>query len=559
MSRSPLLALVLVVVPLAWTVRADGPPFERRWVWIMANLLVDKEADRVIGLIERAGKAGYNGAVLSDTKFNILGSMPERYAQNVARVKAAAEKAKVEIIPSVFPIGYSNALLANDPNLAEGMAVERAPFVVKTREARLVPDAATKLVNGGLEELRGDKFAGFGYQDEPGKVTVADREVKHGGDVSCRMQDLATSPVSRLIQTIKVRPHACYRLACWAKTRDLNPTGAFRVLAIGASGRTLSFQEGGLEPTRDWTHVDVVFNSQDESQINVYVGMWGAKSGTLWVDDLTFEEVSLVNVLRREGCPLVVASEDGKTTFAEGRDFEPVVDPKLGQVPYAGEFSFDHAGPSLRIKAGSRIREGDKLRVSWYHPCLVLQGSTSCCLSEPKVYDVLRDQARRIEALLPARTYRLHATRRAARRELVQGVPHQEDDGRAVARRECEEVYGDPQGGQPEGDRPRLERHVRPDPQRREGAVLPREREPRGLVGGAREVGGDRQLERRQGAGEPGVLRRARTPAGHRGLLRRRRQLRHLGRRADGDRGGGRVHVHDVGVAVRGPGEGTGG
>ncbi len=79
MSRSPLVALVLVATSVAGTTRADGVPLERRWVWIMANLLVDKEADRVVALIERAGKAGYNGAVLSDTKFNILGWMPERY------------------------------------------------------------------------------------------------------------------------------------------------------------------------------------------------------------------------------------------------------------------------------------------------------------------------------------------------------------------------------------------------------------------------------------------------------------------------------------------------
>jgi hypothetical protein len=415
MTRTTLPALALVLVSLAGPARAEGPAFERRWVWIMTNLLVDKEADRVVGLIERAGKAGYNGAVLSDTKFNFLDRMPERYFANAARVKAAAGKAGVEIVPAIFPIGYSNGLLANDPNLAEGMAVEKAPYEVKNGAAALVADPGAKLVNGGLEEVRGAKFAGFGYQDEPGRVTVPDREVRHGGAISCRMQDFTAAPVARLIQGAKVRPHACYRLTCWARTRDLKPTSAFRLLAIGASGRTLSFQEGGLEPTRDWTRIDVVFNSQEESQVNLYVGMWGGKSGTLWVDDLAFEEVSLVNVLRREGCPLVVASEDGKTTFAEGRDFEPVADPRLGQVPYAGQFSYAHEGPTIRLKPGSWIKEGDRLRVSWHHPCLVLAGDTACCLSEPKVYELLRDQARRIEDLFhPKMVFMQHDELRVA-------------------------------------------------------------------------------------------------------------------------------------------------
>jgi hypothetical protein len=188
-------------------------------------------------------------------------------------------------------------------------------------------------------------------------------------------------------------------------------------MAIGGNGRTLSFQEGGLEPSKDWTKLEVVFNSQDQSQINLYVGLWGAKSGTLWVDDLAFEEVSLVNVLRREGCPFVVASEDGKTTYVEGRDFEPVADLKLGQVPYAGEYSFDHVGPTIRLKPGSRIKDGDRLRVSWYHPCLVLSGYTACCLAEPKVYDLLRDQARRIEDLFhPKTVFMQHDELRVANR-----------------------------------------------------------------------------------------------------------------------------------------------
>ena len=130
-TRATLLALALLAPALVSRSDAAGPVYERRWVWIMANLAVDKEADRVIGLIERAGKDGYNGVVLSDNKFNILDRIPPPYFANAARIKEAARKAKVEIIPAIFPIGYSNALLANDPNLAEGMPVESAPYVVR--------------------------------------------------------------------------------------------------------------------------------------------------------------------------------------------------------------------------------------------------------------------------------------------------------------------------------------------------------------------------------------------------------------------------------------------
>ncbi len=115
--------------------------------------------------------------------------------------------------------------------------------------------------------------------------------------------------------------------------------------------------------------------------------------------------MALVNVLRREGCPLTVTSEDGKTTYVEGKDFEPVRDPKLGMVPYEGEYEFDHPGAPLRMTSNSRIKDGDRLRVGWYHPVLVLGSYAACCLSEPKVYDLLRDQARRVDALYHPKTF----------------------------------------------------------------------------------------------------------------------------------------------------------
>ena len=48
------------------------PKYDRRWVWVMANLLFEKEADRVVALVERAGRDGYNGVVISTTPLEWL-------------------------------------------------------------------------------------------------------------------------------------------------------------------------------------------------------------------------------------------------------------------------------------------------------------------------------------------------------------------------------------------------------------------------------------------------------------------------------------------------------
>ena len=181
-------------------------------------------------------------------------------------------------------------------------------------------------------------------------MTFADPEVAHGGGRSLRIdagREAPDAPNARVIQRVPVRPFACYRLSAWVKTEGLAAPGSFELLAIGAGegGRPLTFLEGGVEPTQDWSEVDVVFNSLDNDAVNLYAGLWGVGGGgTLWIDDLALEELSLVNVLRRDGCPLTVASEDGRTVYVEGRDFEPVADPKLGRVPYAGEYELRPRG-----------------------------------------------------------------------------------------------------------------------------------------------------------------------------------------------------------------------
>ena len=118
----------------------------------------------------------------------------------------------------------------------------------------------------------------------------------------------------------------------------------------------LTFQEGLIGRDHDWKRIEVVFNSLQYKEINLYVGLWGQGPGTLWVDDIRLEELGLINVLRRGGCPLVVKSAGDGTVFEEGRDFEPVADPVLGRVPWAGEYEFDHPGAgSSSVRArGSR-------------------------------------------------------------------------------------------------------------------------------------------------------------------------------------------------------------
>jgi hypothetical protein len=405
MSRTAILLTACWLLSAA-PVAAQQPVYEDRWFYASHNLQVEKSADELIKLIERAARAGYNGVVLADYKLNILDRVPKHYFANAERVKKAARDNRIEIIPAVFPVGYSSGLLAHDPNLAEGLPVKDAPYVVKGGVAELVPEKGARLRNGSLEDVKGDRFVGWGYQDDPGKKTFADTKTMKSGKVSCRMENFTAgdSHNARLTQRVKVRPWACYRLSAWVKSKDLTPAGNFKLMAMGKKG-PLTFQEGELRPTEDWKAIDVVFNSQDNDNVSLYAGVWGGKSGAVWVDELALEELSLVNALRRSGCPFVVKSADGRITYEEGKDYEKVRDEKLGNDPWAGEYSFAHKGPPLRLTKGSRIRDGDKLLVSWYHPVKTHSFQVTCSLIEPKVFDVLREQAKLVKKHFAPKTW----------------------------------------------------------------------------------------------------------------------------------------------------------
>jgi hypothetical protein len=242
------------VLSAALPTPAADPVYADRWVYLMYNLQVDAEAEEVLRLIDRSRKAGYTGIVLADHKLNRLGDVTPTWFQNADRVKRAAAAARLELIPTVFPIGYSSGLLYHDPNLAEGVPVKGAPFVAKGD--RVVPIAGgVAIENGDFEAATGDTFPGFGLQDEPGKFTFADRDVVASGTQALRMKDAAGN--CRVNQLVKIRPWTCYRMSTKLRTKDYKG-GEFKLMALAPDGRGLTFYEARLKPNQDWVEMDAV-------------------------------------------------------------------------------------------------------------------------------------------------------------------------------------------------------------------------------------------------------------------------------------------------------------
>lgn len=392
-----MLTLTLAGLPLtgcAWAAPASDWPvtrlkdgMQKRWLFIWQDMTDPAQVDRMIARFPRAKADGYNGVVFS---------------ANVAKEKAGALKQAA----AANGLDLVAMVMGNprDRNYMEGLLVKDALFVAHDGLARLQQSNPTRPVNTDFEAASGNHFAGWTLQDDEGVTTFADSDVKHGGKTSLRMESVGKNQYRhcRVAQPIKLQPHRQYRISFLLKTEDLAPADPeVKVLAPDA-GTSISFQTFRADRTQDWKRYDLVFNSMGYSDALLYLGSWSGKDGKMWWDDVTVTEIGLVNVLRRPGCPVTVRGDDG-TAYEEGRDFEKIVDPQLH--PWRAY----HEEPPIRLTSNSRIPEGARLLVSYYHPIIVYDDRLTGCISEPVIFDDWRKEVAEANDLYhPAAFFMIH-------------------------------------------------------------------------------------------------------------------------------------------------------
>lgn len=356
---------------------------QKRWFFVWRDMSDPKEVDRVIARLPHAAAQGYNGVVLS---YNVA---PAKSAE----LRQAAKTNGLDLIAIVMGG-------AHDRNYTEGVLSTNALFVAHGQRAIFEPDNPTRVLNAGFEDAVGEHFKGWTLQDDEGLTTFADHEVVHGGKTSLRMENIGKNQYRhcRLAQPIKMQPHRQYLISFWIKTQDLSPADPEVKVLTSDAKHSISFQTIHAEGTQDWKRYDLVFNSLNHTNGVLYLGSWYGKNGKLWWADLRVEEIGLVNVLRRPGCPVTVRGDDG-ALYEEGRDYDRIVDPLLN--PWQAY----HAPPAVKVLTGGRIQDGMRLRVSYYHPLIVYADRVTSCMSEPKLFEDWRSEVKKADELLHPAAY----------------------------------------------------------------------------------------------------------------------------------------------------------
>ncbi|MCH5374358.1 MAG: hypothetical protein JJ992_10290 [Planctomycetes bacterium] len=209
-------SLLVVVVPCVFSTGA-GKAENNRCLWVYApiNFQVDTDTDRLITLLTRAKRAGYDGAVITDYKFGKLDERPRNYYRNLERARATAEQLDIELIPLVMQIGYSNSILHNNPNLAAGLPVIDSEYVAHGGELT-VASRRNLLDGGGFETASRNAPAGWDWIDGFGTSTKLDEQVKHSGQSALLMHDFQQSEGTggncRVVKRVTLKPFHQYRM-----------------------------------------------------------------------------------------------------------------------------------------------------------------------------------------------------------------------------------------------------------------------------------------------------------------------------------------------------------
>ncbi len=408
-----ILGLILLSAAVVHAQTDQSRQWDKRWLYISSNLYVNENIPKLDQLLQRAHQAGYNGVLFTDYKMFTWWQLDDapRWQANAQKLRAITRQLDMQLAVCVFPFGYAGSLLWHDANLASGMPIRQTPM--KARNGQLIPVQSAGIMNGSFESFQNHTALNYAFQDDPGKSSFIDTNITKDGRASLRFENVGDFNAyghGRICQTITVLPFQQYRIRVWLKTEHLS-ADEVKILVM-ADDQVLQWQflqkPGGnnfdhfnraTDLTMDWTEQCVTFNSLDHNQARVYLGLWGGKKGKIWWDDLRIEAVPLLNILRRDSLPVILESEDG-TRFEEGRDYEPIRDPKLGRTPWPGSYETRHDPPVIQLTANSRIQNGQTIRFSGYHPTLVYAGQVNCSLSDPIVFQLCREQIRRTEAVL---------------------------------------------------------------------------------------------------------------------------------------------------------------
>ena len=353
------ITLITVCSLLMFTAVAWGGEYPEKWNYMGGNTMTAESTQKLIDALKEAKAAGCTHAMWTGSRGPRIPEMTEEQRGFSKQFEAEAKKVGVKIIPSIFSFGYSGRYFHFDPNLSAGIPVKEMPYIVKGKTA--APDPALALDTSKLTK-EGNKLSG----------------------------------------SYSVKPFMYYRISFVTTDATYEDTEQITVVMSSGGKRRNCYRNPTITKQNDKFLVQSIFNTLEADKIRVSVD---CGKGT--VTDVKVEPAGMLLILKRKWLPFKVTSEDGKTEYAEGKDFKEVLDAPLQIKPFPGEFPIDHAAPLIELTDGTSITDGQKLLVSFWHPNRIYNDQDMISMEDPAVWEILELEMKEVSKLFDVEGYML--------------------------------------------------------------------------------------------------------------------------------------------------------
>jgi len=365
------------------------------WYYHHSYLTNDEAVVKSKALIDKAAAAGYTGAVFWDTSFDFMGDAfwPIENQDRMKEVMKYARKKHLKTVALTGFVGWSNDLLSINPNWAEASRIVGAQFTVDASGRKLN-------LNNSFSGLANSSFEAGKSNWDTGDHDVNTTQNGRGGSFAATVVDAKAN--SRLRQTITLKPWRQYHLSLWMKTAKFR--GGPMVEVLDSNNAKMRFN-ASLPANGDhaWTQLDYLFNSQDTTAADLYLGVWGGSSGIISFDDVVLEETAFVYLEHSAGAPFKLYDPaNPATVYRQGADYNQVLDPDMHAPTRPAFHNVFHWPPTATLPAGTSLKPGQVVAADFYAVFpMTMSTETSVCLTEPGFYKWMGENAKAVKRVLP--------------------------------------------------------------------------------------------------------------------------------------------------------------
>lgn len=295
------------------------------------------------------------------------------------------------------------ALRVAEKSWQEGLPIVGMPMTIPSLNFAAASYGIT-VANGGFESFTGNVPNNWTMYPASSYALIArDAVQKHSGASSLCWPNMTADYGSD--RTVHHRMHfgrnRMMRLRFWYRTSNFS--GKIRLLVLGDDPVNNHFVNGrnSVPSTTGWTEFVGDFSTCNVDTASLWIGPEEYSSGTLWIDDISIENVGPLNMLRRPDTPVRVYKQPGQILMTENVDYFISETSPNSYTNYI-------ASPRFTRISGGALSAGSQVTVDWSTALLFQGGRETVCWSMLEPLAHYQRQIRALDSTLAPDGIKIH-------------------------------------------------------------------------------------------------------------------------------------------------------